>query len=90
MIVIILNILSNNLSSNEDITRARNRFYVQFNMLLRNFHSSYINVQFFLFRQFCLQVYGFKFWFDGSYSTTLSKALGFGYHKVVKKFLELS
>ena len=82
--------ISGNLSSNDDITRARNKFYAQFNMVLRNFHFSDIYVQMFLFRQFCLQIYGCELWFGGSYSTTLLKDFAVGYHKAVKKILKLS
>ena len=83
-------IVSSSMDCNEDITRARNKFYAQFNMLLRKFHFSDINIQLFLFRQFCLQVYGCELWFGGSYSITLMKDFGIGYHKAVKKILKLS
>ena len=83
-------IISSDLNSNDDIVRARNKFYAQFNMLLRNFHFSDTHVQMFLFRQFCLQIYGCELWFNSSFSKTLFKGFEVGYHKAVKKILKLS
>ena len=83
-------IISKDFKCNEDITRARNKFYAQFNMLLRKFHFSDTDVKIFLFRQFCMQVYGCELWFSGHYSTTLFKGFGVGYHKAIKKVLNLS
>ena len=47
-------IIDNDFYCNNDIIRARNKFYAQFNMLLRKFNFSNSNVKMFLFRKFCL------------------------------------
>ena len=83
-------IISNEFNCNDDITRARNNFYAQFNMLLRKFSFSNSDVKMFLFRQFCLQMYGCELWFNGSYSKTLLKGFDVGYHKAIKKILNMS
>ena len=83
-------IVSNDFNCNDDINRARNKFYAQFNSLLRKFHFSNPEVKIFLFRQFCLQVYGCELWFNGSYSKTLLKGFDVGYHKAIKKILNMS
>ena len=43
-------IISKDFKCNDDITHARNKFYAQFNMLLRKLHFSDSNVKMFLFR----------------------------------------
>ena len=59
-------------------------------MLLRKFNFSNLNVKIFLFRQFCLQIYGCELWFSGSYSMAVMKGFGVGYHKALKKIMNLS
>ena len=56
-------IISSNLSNNEDIIRTKNKFYAEFNSILRKFSFVERNVKLFLFKQYCLQFYGVELWF---------------------------
>ena len=83
-------ILSSNLSNVEDICRTRNKFYLDFNSLLRKFPFTNYRVKLFLFRHFCLQFYGSEMWFHNDKGLTSLKHFSVGYHKAIKKILNLS
>ena len=51
-------IINSNMSNSYDIDRARNRFYQEYNAMLRKFNFSSVRVQLFLFSQYCLQLHG--------------------------------
>ena len=83
-------ILSDNLSNNDDITRAKKKFYSEFNLILRKFGFTDKYVKLFLFKQYCLQVYGGELWFGPSKSKVMFRQFEVGYHKAIKKLLNLS
>ena len=83
-------IISDNLSNNDDMTRAKKKFYIEFNMILRKFRFTEKNVKLFLFKQYCLQVYGGELWFGPSKSKVVFRQFGVGYHKAIKKLLNFS
>lgn len=83
-------ILNSNLNNIDDITRARNKFYSDFNSLLRKFSFTSIPVKLLLFQHFCLQFYGSELWFYNDRALTSLKQFGVGYHKAIKKILNLS
>ena len=72
-----------NLSNEEDITIKRNKFYSEFNQILRKFNSVDENIKIFLFKQYCLQLYGAELWFGGVKSKTALKQFAIGYHKAI-------
>ena len=78
-----------NLSNKIDIIRERNRFYGNFNCILRKFY--YVDLQIFLtlFNSFCLCFYGTELWFENFNCKTVKKQFAIGYHKAVKKFLQV-
>ena len=82
--------LSCNMSYEYDVNRLRSKFYVQFNSMLRNFHFADKKVKLFLFQQYCLQMYGCELWFGGTGSALALKQFAVGYHKAIKKILNLS
>ena len=82
--------ISNNLSNKDDISRARNKFYGDFNNLLRKFYFASTNVKLFLFKHFCTQFYGGDLWFYSRGSSTALQQFSVGYHKAIKKLLGLS
>ena len=51
------------LSNYDDICRARNKFYSDFNNLIRKFYFASTDVKLFLFKNFCCQFYGCDLWF---------------------------
>lgn len=58
-----LGIMVNNLLNDDlDIVRVWNKFYNIFNGLLRKFNSVDKSIMLFLFRSFCLQLYGADLW----------------------------
>ena len=79
-----------NLSNEEDITIKRNKFYSEFNQILRKFHSVDQNIKLFLFKQYCLQFYGAELWFGEVKSRTALKQFAIGYHKAIKKLIGVS
>ena len=83
-------ILSDRLSNTEDIARVRNKFYAEFNSLLRKFHFASINVKLILFKQFCMQFYGAELWFYDNKSKYALQQFAIGYHKAIKKLLGVS
>ena len=82
--------IANNLNNNEDIARAKSKFYSEFNSILRKFHFTNKEVKLFLFKQYCLQFYGSELWFGPLKSKQAIKQFAIGYHKAVKKILQLS
>ena len=83
-------IINNTLNDDNDIDRVRSKFYSEFNSLLRNFNFADTKVKLFLFRQYCLQFYGCELWLDDRCSTTSLKQFSVGFHKAVKKLMNLS
>ena len=83
-------VLSSNMGFDEDVNRLRSKFHVQFNSMLRNFHFTDKKVKLFLFNQYCLQMYGCELWFGGTSSAHSLKQFAVGYHKAIKKILNLS
>ena len=82
--------ITNDLSSNDDISRAKSKFYSEFNLLLRKFSFAHKEVKIYLFRQYCLQFYGSELWFGPCKSLQALKQFEVGYHKAIKKLLGLS
>ena len=58
--------------------------------MLRNFSFADIEVKLFLFKQYCLQLYGSELWFDDHCSPSPLKQFSVGFHKAIKKLLNLS
>ena len=83
-------ILNDTLSNVDDICRVRNKFYSNFNSLLRKFHIADTRVKLFLFRQFCLQFYGIEMWIQNHKAANAIKQFEIGYHKAIKKLLGFS
>ena len=82
--------LTYNLNNTDDINRVKNKFYAEFNVILRKFGSAHKNVKLFLFKQYCLQFYGCELWFGGETPKYLIKQFSVGFHKAIKKLLGLS
>ena len=82
--------VSCNLCNDEDVNIKRNKFYSEFNQILRKFHSIDENIKLFLFKQFCLQVYGAELWFGENKSKRALKQFAIGYHKAIKKLICVS
>ena len=79
-----------NMKNHDDIDYARNRFYKEFNCLLRKFHFVNRDVLLYLFKQYCLQTYGVELWIGNNKSTGSFKQFAIGYHKAIKKILKVS
>ena len=83
-------IITNSLNNINDINRAKSKFYVEFNSLLRKFSFADKKVKLFLFKQYCLQFYGPELWFGCSKSLKAGHQFAVGYHKAIKKLLGFS
>ena len=83
-------LISCRLNDDLDICRVRSKFYSDFNSMFRQFSFTDREVKLFLFKQYCLQMYGCELWFCNSCSLTSLKQFSIGYHKAIKKLLELS
>ena len=83
-------ILSDTLSNSDDMLRAKKKFYMEFNLILRKFGFTVKYVKLFLFKQFCLQFYGADLWYGPFKSKMVFKQFEVGYHKAIKKLLNLS
>ena len=82
--------LTYNLSNEEDINDKRSKFYSEFNQILRKFSSVNENIRLFLFKQYCLQMYGAELWFGDKKSKAALKQFAIGYHKAIKKLIGVS
>ena len=82
--------ISNCLDSTDDINRVSNKFYADFNTILRRFHFTETHIKIYLFRQYCLQFYGADLWIHSEKSKKTLKRFQIGYHKAIKKLLEVS
>lgn len=83
-------IVQYNLKNNEDIDNARGTFYREFNCLLRKFHFVGKDVLLYLFKQYCLQLYGAELWISDNKSAGNLRQFAIGYHKAIKKILKVS
>ena len=83
-------VLSERLRTSDDINRVRSKFYGDFNSLLRKFSFASVNVKLFLFKQFCIQFYGADLWFYDEKCKHSLHQFAVGYHKAIKKLLEVS
>ena len=82
-------IINDNLYNDiDDIRRVSYKFYAEFNTILRKFSFTDKKVKLFLFKQYCLQMYGCELWL-GNFSQAL-RHFEIGYHKAIKKILGLS
>ena len=83
-------IITDNLNDKEDIDRVRNKFYSEFNSVIRRFGFADTTVKCFIFKQYCLQFYGNELWIRKPSLTAPLKQFAVGYHKAIKKILNLS
>ena len=83
-------IVNSKMHNTDDIDRARNKFYQEFNVILRKFSFADKRVKLFLFSQYCLQLYGAELWFYNKNAKSNLKQFSVGYHKAIKKLLGLS
>ena len=83
-------VITSDLNNNEDIDRVRSKFYSEFNSILRNFNFADQRVKLFLFKQYCLQFYGCELWIGSGGSSGSLRHFAIGYHKAIKKLLNLS
>ena len=78
------------LCNTDDINKTRDKFYREFNIILRKFSFADIRVKLFLFQNYCLQFYGSELWFNNQGSHNSLKQFAIGYHKAMKKILGIS
>lgn len=78
------------LVNTDDIQRAMKKFYCEFNVILRKFSFADVRVKLFLFRYYCLQIYGSDLWLESKGAINVLKQFAVGYHKAIKKILGLS
>ena len=78
------------LCNENDINCKMRKFYAEFNQILRKFNNLDVNTKLFLFKQYCLQIYGSELWFSRKRSGNNIKQFAVGYHKAIKKILGLS
>ena len=82
--------LNNRLTNVDDISKTRDRFYKEFNCILRKFSFTDIRVKLFLFKNYCIQLYGCELWFYNHHSLGCLKSFAVAYHKAIMKLLGLS
>ena len=82
--------IQDNLCNAKDITETMNRFYREFNIVLRKFNFADSSVKLYLFKQCCLQFYGCEMWFANERALSQLSQFAVAYHKAIKKLLGLS
>ena len=83
-------IITDDLSFTEDISRAKSKFYAEFNSILRHFSFANSTVKMLLFKQYCNQFYGAELWFGSGSCARAINELAVAFHKSIKKILNLS
>ena len=83
-------IIQDDLRNNRDIDEARNKFYREFNIILRRMSFADIRIKLYLFKQCCLQFYGAELWYNNNGCLSNLRQFGIAYHKAIKKLLGLS
>ena len=83
-------IINSKMTNSDDIDRARNKFYQEFNVMLRKFSFADKSVKLLLFSQYCLQFYGSELWYLNKQAKNNLKQFSVGYHKAIKKILGVS
>ena len=83
-------IITDSMDCKEDIHRVKSKFYAEFNALLRNFHFADSQIKVFLFKHYCIQFYGSELWFGGKSLKQELKQFAVGYHKAIKKLINVS
>ena len=81
--------LRSDLSNDSDILNNRNLFYKNFNTIVRKFSNTKIDVILSLFKSYCMQFYGSNLWINGSFKAGCFKSFEIGYHKAIKKMLNV-
>ena len=81
--------ISDKMDYSEDLNRVKKKFYAEFNILLRHFHFVDKDIKVFLFKQYCLQLYGSEIWFGLRRPSQELRQFAVGYHKAIKKLLGL-
>ena len=82
--------IQSNLRDTEDIVNARGKFYRDFNCILRKFSFVDKDILLYFFKQYCLQLYSAELWIGSKYSVSDLKQFAIGYHKAIKKIMNLS
>ncbi|MEL6989899.1 MAG: reverse transcriptase family protein, partial [Bacteroidota bacterium] len=80
-------VIRSDLSNIDDIQRALRKFYSDFNGMLRKFSFASLEVKLYLFKYFCLQMYGADLWIGNRGSLGILNQFAIGYHKAIKKML---
>ena len=80
-------VLDSKLNNDKDMIKCRNKFYNEFNCILRKFPKVNIGVFLRLFTSYCLSIYGCELWFCSNKCYLPFKQFAIGYHKAVKKIL---
>ena len=83
-------IIRSDLANTDDMQRALKKFYCEFNSILRNFSFTDSKVKLFLFKYYCLQIYGADLWIGNKGCAAIMKKFSVAYHKAIKKLLNLS
>ena len=85
-------VIMDDMSIKDDISRALSKFYTDINMILRKFSYADKEVKLYLFKQYCLQIYGSEFWLRGHSvgSSAVLRQFSVSYHSAIKKLLNLS
>ncbi len=78
-----------NLNNDLDMIRCRNKFYNEFNCLLRKFSNMSTEVFLNLFQSYCMNFYGAELWFNNRKCYLPFKQFSIGYHKAIKKILHM-
>ena len=82
--------IQSNLRDTEDIVNARGKFHRDFNCILRKFSFVNKDILLYFFKQYCLQLYSAELWIGSKYSISDLKQFAIGYHKSIKKIMNLS
>lgn len=83
-------IINMELNEYSDIIRCRNKFYNEFNGLLRKFGFLSPHLFLKLFKTFCMNFYGVDTWINMNGSAVALRQFSVGYHKALKKILKMS
>ena len=78
-------LVRDDLSDKDDIIKCRNKFYAEFNSILRKFSTMHVSVIMQMFKTYCSNLYGSDQWFNLHKCRREIRHFEVGYHKALKK-----
>ena len=82
-------VLNSNLTEKDDLLFTRDKFFREFNCIMRKFSFTHETVLIHLFNTYCSNFYGSQIWLSKTSCISQIREFGIAYHKALKKILKI-